>query len=62
MIRIMKFFLSILFLTNLIFVSGISAQKDRAISELQGDKNVSAFENQTAKLTGIVTNAGRQNR
>ena len=31
------------------------AQKERAISEVQGDKNVSRFENQTAKLTGIVT-------
>ena len=33
----------------------VSAQKERTIAEVQGDKNVSAFENQTARLTGIVT-------
>lgn len=33
----------------------VSAQKERAISEAQGDKNISPFENQTAQLTGIVT-------
>lgn len=31
------------------------AQKDRAINEVQGDKNVSPFEGQTARLTGVVT-------
>ncbi len=31
------------------------AQKDRLISDVQGEKNVSAYENQTARLTGIVT-------
>ena len=35
--------------------SAVSAQKDRAISEVQGDKNVSPFENQAVRLTGIVT-------
>ncbi|HXG83570.1 MAG TPA: hypothetical protein VNI84_06020 [Pyrinomonadaceae bacterium] len=33
----------------------VSAQKERSIGEAQGDKNSSAFENQTARLTGIVT-------
>lgn len=33
----------------------VSAQKDRAIGEVQGDKNVSPLDGQTAKLTGIVT-------
>ena len=33
----------------------VSAQKERSISEVQSDKNVSPFENQTAQLTGIVT-------
>ncbi len=33
----------------------VSAQKDRAISEAQSEKNVSPFDGQTARLTGIVT-------
>ncbi len=33
----------------------VSAQKDRAIGEAQGEKNVSPFDSQTARLTGIVT-------
>ncbi|HXH69008.1 MAG TPA: hypothetical protein VNI60_01540 [Pyrinomonadaceae bacterium] len=33
----------------------VSAQKDRAIGEVQGEKNVSPFDGQTARLTGIVT-------
>ncbi len=33
----------------------VAAQKDRAISEAQGEKNVSPFDGQTARLTGIVT-------
>ncbi len=33
----------------------ISAQKDHTISEAQGDKNISPLENQTTRLTGIVT-------
>jgi uncharacterized protein len=53
MMRISKIFLSILFLS--VFVSGVLAQKERTISEVQGAKNLSAFEGQTAKLTGIVT-------
>ncbi|HSK73239.1 MAG TPA: hypothetical protein VK892_16185 [Pyrinomonadaceae bacterium] len=44
----------------LLFVANFSlltvfAQRDRAINEVQGDKNVSPFEGQTARLTGIVT-------
>ena len=31
------------------------AQKDRLISDVQGEKNVSPYETQTARLTGIVT-------
>lgn len=33
----------------------VSAQKDRAIGEAQGEKNISPFEGQSLKLTGIVT-------
>ena len=33
----------------------VSAQKERTIAEVQGDKNISAFESQTAQLTGIIT-------
>ena len=51
----MKIFLSLLFLTVSIFVSDASAQKDRAIGEVQGDKNTSPFDRETARLSGIVT-------
>jgi predicted extracellular nuclease len=37
----------------------VSAQKDRAISEVQGERNVSPFDGQTARLTGIVTARAR---
>lgn len=53
MIRITKIFFSLLFLS--VFVFEASAQKERSISEVQGDKNYSSFDGQTAKLTGIVT-------
>lgn len=48
-------FLSILFLSISVFVSVASAQKERKISEVQGDKNVSALNNENVKVTGIVT-------
>lgn len=51
----MKFFLSILFLVVSVFVSSASAQKERSIAEVQGDKNASPFVNETVKVTGIVT-------
>ncbi|MBA4124102.1 MAG: hypothetical protein H0X72_16800 [Acidobacteria bacterium] len=46
---------TILFISVLIFVSDASAQKDRAIGEVQGEKNASPFEGQSVRLTGIVT-------
>ena len=51
----MKNFISILFLGLLVFVAAASAQKERKISEVQGDKNVSSFENDNVKVSGIVT-------
>lgn len=51
----MRKIFTILFLSVLIFVSDASAQKDRAISEVQGEKNASPFEGQSVRLTGIVT-------
>ena len=51
----MKKIFSILFLGILLFVSDVSAQKDRTIAEVQGDKNASPLVGQTARLTGIVT-------
>jgi len=51
----MKFFLSILFLIASIFVSDAAAQKDRAIGEVQGDKNSSPLVGNSVRLTGIVT-------
>jgi len=51
----MKKIFSILFLGVLMFVSDASAQKDRAISEVQGEKNASPFVGQSVRLTGIVT-------
>ncbi|CAN5350512.1 hypothetical protein BH20ACI1_BH20ACI1_17800 [soil metagenome] len=44
-----------LLLTFLIFASSAAAQKERAISEVQGEKAVSEYEGKTVKLTGIVT-------
>jgi predicted extracellular nuclease len=53
MIRITKLFLSFLCLS--VFVFTASAQKERKISEVQGDKYESAFKDQSVKVTGIVT-------
>lgn len=53
MIRTTKLFLSFLFLS--VFAFTASAQKARSIGEVQGDKNISSFDGQIAKLTGIVT-------
>ncbi len=51
----MKKFSAVLFFGILFFVSNAAAQKDRAIGEVQGDKNVSPFAGQSVRLTGIVT-------
>ncbi|MBA2737724.1 MAG: nuclease, partial [Pyrinomonadaceae bacterium] len=51
----MRKFFTTLFLSVLIFISDASAQKDRAIGEVQGEKNVSPFEKESVRLTGIVT-------
>ncbi len=47
--------LSVLFFSLLIFVSGAFGQKDHAIGEVQGEKNVSPFAGDSVRLTGIVT-------
>jgi len=49
---ISKLFLGLTFLGLAI---DANAQRDRLISDVQGEKNVSQYENQTARLTGIVT-------
>lgn len=49
-----KIFLG-LFFGGLLFAADVAAQKDRTISEVQGEKNVSAFEKESVRLTGIVT-------
>ena len=51
----MKKIFYVLFLGILLFTSSASAQKDRTISEVQGDKNASPFVNDSVRLTGIVT-------
>ena len=51
----MKKICYILFLSVLFFASDASAQKNRLISEAQGDKAISPFEKESARLTGIVT-------
>lgn len=51
----MKRILSVLFFSVLLFSSAVLAQKDRAISEVQGEKNASPFVGQSVSLTGIVT-------
>lgn len=51
----MKKFCFVFILGLLVFVSGAAAQKNRLISDVQGDKNVSPYAGETARLTGIVT-------
>jgi len=51
----MKKISSVLFLSLLIFSTEISAQKDRTIAEVQGEKNSSPFVDDSVRLTGIVT-------
>jgi len=53
--QLVKKNLSVLVLSLLLFVSAASAQKERKISEVQGDKNFSALVGQQVKVTGIVT-------
>jgi len=51
----MKKIFSILFLSILFFSTDASAQKDRTIGEVQGEKNESPFLKESVRLTGIVT-------
>ncbi len=53
----MRFRFSGLFLILTVFVlsPAVFAQKERAIGEVQGDKNASPFDGQAARLNGIVT-------
>lgn len=51
----MKKILSVLFLSISVFVSAAEAQKERKISEIQGDKYISPFNGESVKVTGIVT-------
>lgn len=53
----MRFRFSRLFLILIVFAlsSAAPAQKERTIGEVQGDKNASPFDGQTARLSGIVT-------
>jgi len=51
----MKDFYLILFFGILFFVSDASAQKNRSISDVQGDKNVSPDEREYVRVSGIVT-------
>ncbi len=51
----MKDFYLILFFGILFFVSDASAQKNRLIGDIQGDKNVSPYEREYVRVSGIVT-------
>jgi predicted extracellular nuclease len=51
----MKKIFSVLFLVVLLFAADASAQKDRAIGEVQGEKNASPLVGDSVRLTGIVT-------
>ena len=44
-----------LLFTFLVFTANVSAQKERAINDVQGEKVVSSYEGKTVRLTGIVT-------
>ncbi|MGI8883170.1 MAG: hypothetical protein ACR2IA_02875 [Pyrinomonadaceae bacterium] len=45
----------LLFFGILVFVSDASAQKNRLIGDVQGDKNVSPYEREYVRVSGIVT-------
>jgi uncharacterized protein len=51
----MKKFYFVFILSLFVFASTATAQKSRLISDVQGDKNTSPYEGETARLTGIVT-------
>jgi predicted extracellular nuclease len=51
----MKKIFSVLFLSILFFTTSALAQKDRLISEVQGEKNASPLVGEFVRLTGIVT-------
>ncbi len=51
----MKKIFTVLFFTVLFFTADAFAQKDRSISEVQGDKNESPLLKESVRLTGIVT-------
>ena len=51
----MKKILLVFFAGILLCVSDVSAQKDRAVGEVQSDKNSSPFVGDSVRLTGIVT-------
>jgi len=51
----MRNFYLILFFGILFFVSDASAQKNRLISDVQGDKNVSPDEREYVRVSGVVT-------
>lgn len=51
----MKKIYFVFLLSLFVFVSGASAQKNRSIAEIQGDKNVSPYAGETARVSGIVT-------
>lgn len=51
----MKKFYFIFVLSLFVFSFNASAQKNRLIGDVQGDKNVSPYVGETARLTGIVT-------
>ncbi len=53
MICLKKSFLAILCLS--LFAFAVSAQKERSIAEVQGEKHESPFKDQSVKVTGIVT-------
>jgi uncharacterized protein len=51
----MKKIYFVFILSLFVFTAGAAAQKTRLISDVQGDKNVSPYAGETARLTGIVT-------
>ena len=56
-IRYVRFSIVLLFTAYCLLLTAytVAAQKERSISEVQGDKNMSPFDKQTAQLTGVVT-------
>lgn len=54
-LKVMKKIYFVLFLSIFVFGFNVSAQKNRLISDIQGEKNISPLEREVVRVSGIVT-------